>query len=209
MKLTKYEHACFTVEKEGKILAVDPGGFTTDFIAPENVVAVIITHEHGDHLDQEQIAAIADKNPDVVIIGHPSVVSNIQAFETRTVQAGDKVAIGPFALTFRGGQHAVIHSSIPAIANLGVLIDDLLYYPGDSFVLPGASVDVLALPAGAPWMKTAEAMDFLLAVKPRLVFPTHDAVLSDPGKAIADRLLGEIAEHSDIEYIRLADPVEI
>ena len=26
MKLTKYEHACFTVEKDGKLLVVDPGG---------------------------------------------------------------------------------------------------------------------------------------------------------------------------------------
>ena len=27
MKLTKYRHACFTVEKDSKLLIVDPGGF--------------------------------------------------------------------------------------------------------------------------------------------------------------------------------------
>ena len=51
MKLTKYEHACFSVEHDGMTLVVDPGNFTTDFIAPEGVIAVVITHEHSDHFD--------------------------------------------------------------------------------------------------------------------------------------------------------------
>jgi L-ascorbate metabolism protein UlaG (beta-lactamase superfamily) len=211
MKLTKYEHACFTAEQDGQLLVVDPGGFTTDFIAPSGVIGIVVTHEHGDHFDHDQIASIIDKNPDAVVIGHPDVVSQIEAFETRAVNAGDTSDIGPFHLVFRGGQHALIHSSIPVIANLGVLINDLLYYPGDSFVLPGVSVDTLALalPAGAPWMKTGEAMDFLLAITPRLVFPTHDAFLSDAGKAQADRLLGDIARQNGIEYARLTDPIDL
>jgi L-ascorbate metabolism protein UlaG (beta-lactamase superfamily) len=209
MKITKYEHACFTVEKDDQILVVDPGVFTTDFIAPENVVGIVITHEHSDHFDHEQLAAIIDKNPDAVIVGHEAITSNVEVFETRAVKAGDKIAVGEFELEFFGGEHALIHESMPRIANLGVMINDLLYYPGDSFTLPTKPVDTLAIPASAPWMKMSEAMDFLAAVRPRLAFPTHDAILSNTGKELSDRLLGNIAAAHDSEYKRLEAPIEV
>lgn len=209
MKLTKYEHACFTVEDDGKVLVVDPGGLSADFIPPENIVAIVVTHEHFDHFDTEQLAGIIDKNPDAVIIGPEAVTSQIETFQTRPVNAGDKVEIGSFRLAFHGGKHALIHQSKPIVANLGVMINDLLYYPGDSFTLPGVPVDTLALPAGGPWMKEGEAMDFLATIKPRLAFPTHDALLSDAGKSVSDDWLSGYAAENGIEYRRLAKSIEI
>lgn len=209
MKLTKYEHACFTVQKDDQIVVVDPGGLATDFITPPNVVGVIITHEHGDHFDPEQLASILDKNPDAVIVGPKTVTSQIESFTTKTVEPGDTLTIGMFQLEFFGGHHAEIHHSIPVIPNVGVLINDLIYYGGDSFSLPNRPIDTLALPAGAPWLKVGEAMDYMLAVKPRFAFPTHDAVLSDAGKHFADGLLTNFAQRYGIEYKRLEAPVEV
>lgn len=209
MKLTKYEHACFTVQKDDQILVVDPGIHSTDFLPPENVVAVVITHEHGDHFDHDQLAAIVDKNPQAVIVGPESVTSKIEVFDTKTVNAGDKMSVGLFTLEFFGGQHAIVHTGIATVQNVGVMINDLIYYGGDSFTLPGRSVDTLALPAGAPWLKISEAMDYLTTVKPRFAFPTHDAVLSDAGKFYADRILGQTATQNGIEYKRLNSPIEV
>jgi probable F420-dependent oxidoreductase len=76
------------------------------------------------------------------------------------------VTVGDFTLRFFGGTHAVIHSSIPTIENVGVLVNEELYYPGDSYAVPeGIEVDTLAAPLGAPWLKIGEAMDYVLAVK--------------------------------------------
>lgn len=209
MKLTKYDHACFTVEKDHQMLVVDPGNFSTDYLPSNNVVGIVITHEHPDHYDPEQIAAIIDKNPEAVIIGHEDVISQVEVFKTQAVDAGDKLKIGLFELEFFGGTHAVIHRTMPVVANLSVMINDLLYYPGDSFTLPGRAIDTLAIPAGAPWLKVGDAMDFLELVKPRFAFPTHDAVLSDIGKGLADRLLNSVVEREGIEYKRLDTPVEL
>ena len=209
MKLTKYEHACFTVEKEGKVLVVDPGNLATDFIAPENVVAVVITHQHADHLDPEHLAEIFDKNDDVLILGPSDAIDKIEVESKQAVQSGEKVTVGPFDLEFFGGVHALIHESVGRVQNLGIMINDLIYYPGDSLDLPNRPVDTLAIPAAAPWMKIGEAMDFLVAIKPRLAFPTHDAITSEAGRSIADRMLSGIAEQNDIEYIRLESPIEI
>ena len=209
MKLTKYEHACFTVEDNGQVLVVDPGNLSSDFIAPEHVCAVIITHQHGDHFDPDHLADIFDKNDEVLLIGPADVVEQIEVERKQAVEAGEKLTVGPFDLEFFGGTHALIHESMPRVQNLGVMINDLIYYPGDSLDAPGRPVDVLAIPAAAPWMKIGEAMDFLLAVHPRLAFPTHDAITSDAGKAIVDRLLTQIAQENGMEYSRLASELEI
>ncbi len=210
MKITKYEHACFVVEENGESLVVDPGGWTTDLVIPDNVVGVIITHEHADHLNKDYLKVITDGNPDATVIAHERIISQVSEFRSKPVVANEGLKVGHFELEFFGGQHATIADSIPLVPNLGVLINGRLYYPGDSFALPtDRQVEVLALPVAAPWMKISEAMDFLTNVKPKLVFPTHDAILSDTGKALADRLMPPIAEKAGAEYRRLHKPLEI
>lgn len=209
MKLTKYEHACFTVEKEGHTIVVDPGVFTTDFEPPTNVVAVIITHEHPDHLDKNHLQAIVDKNPEVTIISHKGITAELPDFTTRTVSEGDTLRIEPFDLAFFGEKHAIIHTSVPQIDNIGVLIDERLYYPGDSFTIPSTPVEILAIPTSAPWLKISEAMDFLATLKPRLAFSTHDILSSEQGKAVNDRWLNEIATKNNIDYRRIGSTQSI
>jgi L-ascorbate metabolism protein UlaG (beta-lactamase superfamily) len=203
MKLTKYEHACFTIESDGELIVVDPGNYSTDFIAPSGVVAIVITHEHADHFDRDHVAAIMNENPGAVIISNESVTKQIDVFETKTVAAGDVVEISDFRLEFFGGKHALIHDTIPIINNLGVFINETVYYPGDSFTLTNRPIDVLALPVGAPWLKIGEVIDFLNATKPLLAFPTHDAVLSDTGKNLADNMILKVSEANEIAYKRI------
>lgn len=209
MKLTKYQHACFTVEDDGRTLVVDPGSLAEDFEVPKNVVGVVVTHEHPDHLDVEKLTRITEQNPDAVIFAHPDVVAKIDTLKTRAVLPGDHDSAGPFKLEFFGGQHALIHSSLPRIANIGVMINGRLYYPGDALHVPTKPIEILAIPAGAPWLKIGQAMDYLAEIKPRLAFPTHDAVLSQAGKGFADNLLGMIAKECDITYQRINGSIEL
>lgn len=209
MKLTKYQHACFTLEKDGKLLVVDPGEFSSDFIAPENVTAVIITHQHGDHFDSDRLAEIMDKNPEAVILAPASVHAKIEAFNCQEVSAGESISVGPFELAFHGGKHALIHESVPVVDNIGVLINSLVYYPGDSLTLPGQSVDTLLVPASAPWLKVGEAMNFLATLRPRLAIPTHDAILSTEGKEVYDWWLQKVCDESGITYLRPEGSLEI
>lgn len=209
MKITKYEHACFTVEQDGQILVVDPGAYTTDFTTPDNVVGVVITHEHPDHMDLAHLQAITTANPTAVIIAHQDITSQLDRFRTQTVVAGEGFRLGDFTLEFFGGKHATIHADVPIIANLGVMINGRIYYPGDSFSLPERAVEVLALPVSAPWMRLSEAVDFVRTVKPKLIFPTHDAILSDVGKGLPDRLIPSLTENLAVSYQRLVEPLEI
>ncbi len=204
MRLTKFEHAALLLELSGKKLFVDPGSFTTPITDAANTVAVVITHEHADHWTSDQLNRVLEQSPDAVLYGPEGVAAAASGFSIVTVAPGETVEIGPFTLRFFGGRHAVIHSSIPVIDNVGVLVNEVLYYPGDSFAVPeGVEVDLLAVPAGAPWLKIGEAIDYVLEVKPKRAFGTHEMVLSVAGKNMAaDRLAWATAQGGG-EYVNL------
>ena len=148
MRLTKLEHAALVVEDSGDRLYVDPGKFTTPITESAGTVAVVITHEHDDHWTPEQLGRIVAANPDVRIFGPAGVAAAASGFPVETVAAGDEVEVGPFRLRFFGGKHAQIHPSIPIIDNVGVLVNDALYYGGDSFVVPDGRLGRGARSAG-------------------------------------------------------------
>lgn len=205
MKLTKFAHACFSIEEKGSALIVDPGNYTEDFIVPKHVAAVVITHEHPDHMDRTLIQKIIDKNPEVIIVGHESITTQFGDRQTIAAHPGETQTIGAFTLQFFGGSHATITEGLAVPPNIGVVINDTVCYPGDSFALPANSnhISLLALPVSAPWLKLDESLQYLKQVHPAMVFPTHDAILSAAGKTLVDRMVGGIAQSLSIEYKRL------
>ena len=51
-------------------------------------------------------------------------------------------------------------------------------------------------------MKLAEAVDYLRQIGPEVVVPIHDAILSDAGTALMDRVVTSLA--GTVQYRRLA-----
>lgn len=203
MTLTKYEHACLVLEETSVKLVIDPGRFSPSLPNLDNVIAIVITHVHTDHIDEPKVKQIITDNPDVKIFSTKEVADTFHNLDIVVVEPGSMHQIGPFTLAFFGGEHAIIHPSFPVTQNVGVLINSTLYYPGDSFALPGRPIKTLAAPAAAPWLKVSEAMDFLSEVKPELAFPTHDAILSDEGKQVFDSMLEPFAKTAGTTYQRL------
>jgi len=195
MEIQKFRHACLVLKKDGQSLVIDPGEWSTDFVVPDNVIGIIVTHEHGDHFYPEKLREIIATNPGVSIYAHADVVAKAADLPALAVAPGETKQIGSFNVRFTGGEHARVFPDKPVCANIGVLVDDgELYYPGDSLVLPEVIVKVLALPVSAPWLKLSEALDFLSAVHPKEVIPTHNALLSAEGQAVTHAWLTRIAE---------------
>ncbi|MEO7348605.1 MAG: MBL fold metallo-hydrolase [Terrimesophilobacter sp.] len=208
MKVTKQEHSCLIVESAGKNLIIDPGSFTTLLVGMSDVVAIVVTHEHADHWTSEQLERILERNPDARIFGPPGVVAAASEYTIEPVVDGDAIEVGPFALRFFGSEHAVIHTSIPIVDNVGVLVNDELYYAGDSYTLPeGIAVGTLAVPAGAPWLKIGEVIDYVAAIAPRRSFAVHEMVLSAAGKAMSNARIKAATELGGGEFFAL-DPGE-
>lgn len=198
MILTKYQHACTVLTVNDQRLVIDPGVWTDDFVLPKDVVAIVITHNHPDHNSPELLQQLQQAFPEAALYG-PSDVANDALIP---VAAGDTAQVGPFTLEFFGGEHAHIDKSMPVPQNLGVLVNEYFYHPGDSFAVPSKPVAVLALPVTAPWMKVAESLDFLRAIKPKLAFPIHDAIANKTGQDLVDRLHGAVAQEVGCTYQR-------
>jgi L-ascorbate metabolism protein UlaG (beta-lactamase superfamily) len=204
MRVTKFEHAALTIIEQGSTLVIDPGTFTAPLGQLDKVVGVVITHEHPDHWTPDHLDRLRKDYPGVPIFGPPGVVAAAAGYDVIEVKPGSTVTVDPFTLEFFGGTHAVIHETIPVVDNVGVLVNNEFYYPGDSFAVPkGKDVRLLAAPVGAPWLKIGEAMDFVLAVAPRQSFGTHDMTLSKAGRDMGRARLQWAVEQGGGEFLAL------
>jgi L-ascorbate metabolism protein UlaG (beta-lactamase superfamily) len=191
MLLTKFGHACVRLEKHDKVIVIDPGIYSE----PESLqdaVAVLITHEHADHVDPELLVAAQTGNPSLVVHSNADVVAQLtqKGVTAQPVSPGNAFSVAGFDVRVVGGEHAEIYDGLPGCANVGFVVDDAVYHPGDSLFVPDSGVETLLVPVSAPWLKLREAIEFVRAVAPRRAHPIHDAMLSEIGLANVDAWLG-------------------
>jgi L-ascorbate metabolism protein UlaG (beta-lactamase superfamily) len=186
-------------------LVIDPGSYSAPD-ALDGADAVLITHEHADHVVPERLQAAVKQRPALRVWTNPTVADALAGAGVRAevVADGDRFRVADtFDVLVRGEWHAVIHPDIPRVRNVAFLVDNRVYHPGDSLTPAGHSVDTLLLPVSAPWLKLGEAIDFARAIRPRLCVPIHDAILSEIGIGLVDRLLGSHGPGIGAEYRRL------
>jgi L-ascorbate metabolism protein UlaG (beta-lactamase superfamily) len=194
LKITKLEHACVRLEKDGRVLVLDPGEFT----APEAISdadAVLVTHAHFDHFS-------ADRIPDHAEVWTCATVAQ-QLPNAHVVEAGNAFKAAGFSVTVTGKWHVHAHPYAQLAENVGFLVDDDVYHPGDSFTAPGAPVGTLLLPTNAPWLRLFDAAQFLYAVRPERAFSIHDGLINEHGLKVIDRWLASEAGTLDREVRRL------
>lgn len=180
MRVTRYGHSCLLVEDGDARLLLDPGVFSRGFEDLRGLTAVLVTHQHPDHLDVDRLTRLLESNPDARLhCDEGSAHEQVGDLPHTVVHDGDRLDLGT-AVQVVGAQHAVIHPDIPRIPNVGYLVGERFFTPGDAMTVPEADVEVLGLPTDAPWLKLVESVDMLRAVRPRVAFPVHDAVLATP-----------------------------
>lgn len=182
MQVTHYGHSCVLLDTGSARVLIDPGSFSAGFEGVTGLDAVLVTHQHPDHLDPDRLPALLRANPDARVIVDSGTAGQLGDVDHETVGPGASVEIGGARVEVLGGQHAVIHPDIPVIPNNAYLVDGTHLHPGDSIdTYPAEPVDVLFLPAAAPWSKVSETIEYLRAVAPRDAVPIHQAILANPG----------------------------
>jgi len=201
-------HACVRLDRDDQVLVVDPGTFSgPDALA--GATGVLVTHEHPDHVDPPRLVAALDASPGLEVWAPPGVVDQLVAADAdlarlHVVVEGDRFEAAGFPVEALGEWHAVIHPDIPRIPNLAYLVDGVVLHPGDSFTPPppGTRVEVLCVPVSAPWLRIAEAVDYVRLVRPTLAVAIHHGILNDAGLALVDRVMGQLVPPTG--YRRLA-----
>jgi len=188
VKLTKFGHACVRLEKDGKVLLVDPGTFSED-TAFEAADAVLITHEHPDHVDADRLRGL--DAPVYTTAGAAAQLSGLGDRVT-VVSEGQSFDAAGFSIRAYGKDHAIIlpELGVPC-ENIGYLIDDAVYHPGDSFTRPDREVHTNLVPISGPWFALPAAVQYAHEIKARQTVGIHDALLSPLGLGMMGRWLDE------------------
>jgi len=182
MKITKYGHSCLHIVDGSASILIDPGSFSQGFETLSGLTAVLVTHQHADHVDPRRLVGVIRANPDAKLYADAGSVAVLAeaGITAVPVSTGDVLDVGTTVEVF-AGDHAVVHRDVPVIPNACYLVAGRLLHPGDSLTVIDRPVEILALPAAAPWMAVKEAVDYFRAVDPVVAIPIHEKLLANPG----------------------------
>lgn len=181
MKITKYLHSCLVFELDGYKLLFDPGKFsfaegevTPDMFA--DVDAIIITHNHPDHLE-------AGILKDIIALSNAPVYTNQQVadqikkegIESAVLQDG-VYNLGPFKLEAITVVHELIMDN-PLPQMTGFIINDKVLHPVDSMeykLLKYQGIELLLMVTMAPFANEPTIAAFADKLQPKQILPVHD-----------------------------------
>jgi L-ascorbate metabolism protein UlaG (beta-lactamase superfamily) len=210
MRLTHLGHACLLVEVADARLLIDPGIWSPRAFDQRDLSAVLITHQHPDHVDQERLPELLRANPAAALFADPGTARLLResGLDPEAFEEGDEVGFGTARVAGAGQNHALIHDDIPRISNTGVRVsapgEPTLFHPGDALDAEPGPVDVLAFPVNAPWMRSREMTGFLRRFNAPHAVPIHDGLLSERGRTLYLTQAANLGGH-DTQIRDLAD----
>ncbi len=212
MKITHLEHSCVLIEVAGERILIDPGNFSTRWHSLQDLTAILVTHQHPDHIDPNHIHTLVTANPGAKAWVEPATADLCPAAEMIPVEAGERLKLGEVEIEAVGGNHAIIHSDIPRIGNLGWVIrapgEPSFFHPGDALDTTPSDIDCLAIPAHGPWCAMKETIDFARAVNAPHGFLIHDGLINDRGWNLTFTRLQEMTQ-TELVDLRDGSPWEV
>lgn len=202
MKVKKYPQSHLVITNDsGKKLIIDPGYLTFDPSAGSGFKAeefqgadvYLITHQHPDHLDPNNIKEVVGDNP---VYGNADVVAKLSSIGVKAQEVKDKQKFkaGGFEITPFNLPHFPNPLGKPVPPNTGFVINNIFFHAGDGYELEEVSVENAALPIAHPSLSTTQVLNFAKSLQVKLIIPIHyDVYIRDPNE------LAKLAQELNIE----------
>ncbi len=205
ISLTKYSHSCVLIKASEKTVVFDPGAYSINsgLLENENIInldAIILTHNHGDHLSVDLIKQLQVKSPDLSIVGNQEVVSSIR----RAGISCNLVSGLDYIKSFVAEHEELPLPNIPVSNNTGYTFMDVFSHPGDSYKFRETS-PILAMPFVAPFSNVGEGLNKVLELKPKYVLPIHDWFYRDEANTWLHKILKPLLDEQGITLLSPSD----
>jgi len=202
LKITFIGHGSLMFTFGGKVIHVDPVSKEADYTKLPKADLILLTHQHGDHLDAKALDILRTGKTDLVMtelcakqvkggmVMRNGEVKNVGGLKIEAVPAYNLVhmrsAGTPFHPQGEGNGYVITFG------------DKRVYVSGDTENIPEVKklekIDVAFLPMNLPYTMTPEMVaDAAKAFKPRILYPYHF------GETDTSKLLGLLKDNKEIE----------
>jgi L-ascorbate metabolism protein UlaG (beta-lactamase superfamily) len=180
--ITFLGHGTLMFQFGGLVIHVDPVSRYADYAELPKADIILVTHEHGDHLDPQAIAEITKK--DTVLLLTSSCAKQVKG--GAVVKNGDLREVKGLRIQAVPAYN-IVHMRKPGqpyhpkgVGNGYVITfaDKRVYVAGDTENIPEmaklAGVDIAFLPMNVPYTMTPKMVaDAVRMLKPKIVYPYH------------------------------------
>jgi L-ascorbate metabolism protein UlaG (beta-lactamase superfamily) len=182
LKITFIGHGTIMFGYQDKIVHVDPVGREADYSKMPKASIILLTHEHGDHLDPKAISMIQTEQTKLLLtkacaekVTGGTVMKN---GDVLTI-AGLKVeAVPAYNIIHKTPSGGLYHPKGQGNGYVVTFGETRVYVAGDTENIPEMKdlkkIDIAFLPMNLPYTMTPEmAADAVKAFEPKIVYPYH------------------------------------
>jgi gluconolactonase len=200
-------HGTLLFTFDGKVIHVDPVGREADYSKMPRADLILITHEHGDHLDADAIKTIRKEDTQIVLTKTcASMVSGgivMQDGDVQTVLGIKIEAVPAYNIVNMRSSGNPFHPKGRGNGYVITFGDKRVYVAGDTENTPEMkqlrNIDIAFLPMNLPYTMTPEMVaDAAKAFKPKILYPYHY------GRTNPKKLANLLKDAKDIE-VRIRD----
>jgi len=182
LKITFIGHGTLMFEFGGKIIHVDPVSRYADYSQLPRADLILVTHEHGDHLDLKVIDIIRQEKTDLILTekcaektGKGIIMKNGQVM---TKQGLKIEAIPAYNIVHMRSKGVPYHPEGDGNGYVIAFADKRVYVAGDTENIPEMKalrdIDIAFLPMNLPYTMTPEMVaDAAKAFTPKILYPYH------------------------------------